>query len=56
MALSGVITANRTLDGLAEWVEARSPEFQIEPIEGAASIRAATVQVMLRFFTSDPLN
>jgi hypothetical protein len=56
VALSGVITGNRTLDGLAEWMEARSPEFQDEPIEGAASIRAATVQVMVRFFTSDPLN
>jgi hypothetical protein len=56
VALSGVITTNRTLDGLAEWMEARSPEFQDEPIEGAASIRAATVQVMVRFFTSDPLN
>ncbi len=56
VALSGVITTNRTLDGLAEWVEARSPEFQEEPIEGAASIRTATVQVMVRFFTTDPLN
>lgn len=56
VALSGVITTNRTLDGLAEWVEARSPEFQDEPIEGAASIRAAFVQVMVRYFTSDPLN
>jgi hypothetical protein len=56
VALSGVITSNRTLDGLAEWVEARSPEFQDEPIEGAASVRAATVQVMVRYFTSDPLN
>jgi hypothetical protein len=56
VALSGVITTNRTLDGLAEWMEARSPEFQEEPIEGAASIRAAFAQVMVRFFTSDPLN
>ena len=56
VALSTVITANRTLDGLAEWIEARSPEFQEEPVEGAASIRAATVQVMLRFATNDPLN
>lgn len=56
VAISSVIAANRTLDGLAEWVEARSPEFQEEPIEGAASIRVATVQVMARFFTYDPLN
>ena len=56
VSIGSVITANRTLDGLAEWIEARSPEFQEEPIEGAASIRAATVQVMLRFATNDPLN
>lgn len=56
VSIGSVITANRTLDGLAEWVEARSPDFQEEPVEGAASIRAATVQVMLRFATNDPLN
>ena len=56
VSIGSVINANRTLDGLAEWVEARSPEFQEEPIEGAASIRVATVQVMVRFFTTDPLN
>jgi len=44
------------LDGLAEWMEARSPEFDDEPIEGAASVRMATIQVMVRFFTTDPLN
>lgn len=55
-SMGGVINANRTLDGLAEWVEARTPDFQEEPIEGAASIRTATVPVMVRFFTSDPLN
>lgn len=51
-----VISNYRTLDGLAEWVEARSPEMDEEPIEGAASVKAATVQVMVRFFTNDPLN
>lgn len=54
--IGSIINANRTLDGLAEWVEARSPEFADDPIEGAATIRSATVQTMLRFFTSDPLN
>jgi hypothetical protein len=56
VGISSVINANRTLDGLAEWIEARSPEFQEEPIEGAASVRTATVLIMVRFFTSDPLN
>jgi hypothetical protein len=56
VGIGSVINTNRTLDGLAEWIEARSPEFQEEPIEGAASIRTATVLIMVRFFTSDPLN
>ncbi len=54
--IGSVINAYRTLDGLAEWVEARSPEFEEEPIEGAPSVRTATLQVMVRFYTTDPLN
>ena len=54
--IGSVINAYRTLDGLAEWVEARSPEFEEEPIEGAPSVRKATLQVMVRFYTTDPLN
>lgn len=56
VSIGGIINANRTLDGLAEWVEAKSPDFNDDPIEGAATIRSATVQIMVRFFTSDPLN
>jgi hypothetical protein len=56
VSIGSVINANRTLDGLAEWVEARSPDFEEEPIEGAASVRLATVQIMVRFYTNDPLN
>lgn len=55
-SIGGIITSNRSLDGLAEWMEARSPDFNDEPIEGAPTIRAATLQVMIRFFTADPLN
>ena len=56
VSIGGVINANRTLDGLVEWLEARSPDFQEESIEGAASVRTATVLIMVRFFTTDPLN
>ena len=56
VSIGSVINANSTLDGLAEWVEARSPEYEEEPIEGAASVRLATVQIMMRFYTNDPLN
>jgi hypothetical protein len=55
-AIGNVITANRSLDNLAEWMEARAPEFQAEPIEGAATVKSASVAVLIRFFTSDPLN
>lgn len=54
--IGSIINANRTLDGLAEWVEARAPDFNDDPIEGAATIRSANVQIMVRFFTTDPLN
>ncbi|MFZ4542255.1 MAG: hypothetical protein ACOYNL_10785 [Rickettsiales bacterium] len=56
VSIGSVINANRTLNGLAEWVEARSPDFQQEPIEGAATIRTASVLIMIRYFTTDPLN
>lgn len=56
VSIGGLINANRTLDGLAEWVEARPPDYDEEPIEGAATVRAATVLVMVRFSTTDPLN
>ena len=54
--VGAVVSANRTLDGLAEWIEAKAPDFQEEPIEGAATLHTATVQIMVRFFTFDPLN
>lgn len=56
VSIGALIAANRTLSGLAEWSEAKAPDFIDEPIEGAATIRAATVAVLLRFSTTDPLN
>ena len=47
-----IISKNRTLNGFAEWVELKQAEFQDEPIEGAATIRAAIVAVLVRFSTS----
>jgi hypothetical protein len=56
VSIGAIIAANRTLGGLAEWVEARTPDFVDDPIEGAASVRVATVGIMVRFYTTDPLN
>jgi hypothetical protein len=56
VAIGGVVTADRTLGGLAEWVEANAPAYIDEPIEGAASVKMAQISITVRFFTSDPLN
>ncbi len=56
VGIGGVIIADRSLGGIAEWVEAEAPAFVEEPIEGAASVKMAQVAVMARFITNDPLN
>lgn len=54
--IGNLIVNNRTMGGLAEWVEAAAPDFLQEAIEGAPAMRAATVEVTFRFNTSNPLN
>ena len=55
-AIGGIITGDRSLGGLAEWVEAEAPAFIEEPIEGAPTVKMAQLSVMVRFVTNDPLN
>ncbi|MFO0110778.1 MAG: acyl-CoA transferase [Alphaproteobacteria bacterium] len=55
MVIGNLIENNRSINGLAEWIEAEAPEFQQEAIEGAAAMRAATVNVLMRFSTTSPL-
>ena len=49
------IAANRTLGGLCDWVEAEAPRPVDLPVEGAASIKAAVIPVILHYSTADPL-
>ena len=56
ISIGEVIHKHRTLDNLAEWIEAKAPDFQEEAIDGAATVRSATVQIVLRFSTHCPLN
>lgn len=56
ISIGNIINSNPTLGGLAEWLEAKTPETTIEPIEGSSTIRTANVQVMARYFTNNPLN
>lgn len=56
MIIDNLILADRTLGGLAEWIEARAPEFVQEAVDGAPAFRAATVGVLMRFHTTSPLH
>lgn len=49
------IATDRTLGGLCDWVEAQAPVPTTLPIEGAASLKAATIPVVLQYETADPL-
>lgn len=53
--ISAVISADRTLRGLCDWVEAEAPEPVDLPIEGAAAIKAAVIPIIMHYATSDAL-
>lgn len=53
--IGAVIAADRTLQGLCDWVEAEAPEPVDLAVEGAASIKAAIIPVVLHYATADPL-
>ena len=50
------IAADRTLGGFCDWVEAEAPRPVDLPIEGAASLKASVIPVILHYTTTDPLN
>lgn len=49
------MAADRTLGGLCDWVEAQAPEPVDLPIDGAATLKAAVITVILHYATQDPL-
>ncbi len=53
--LATVITADRTLGGLCDWVEAEAPQPVDLPVEGAEALKAAIVPVILTYTMADPL-
>ena len=56
MIIENLILNNRSMNGLAEWMEAQAPEFLQEAVDGAPAIRAATITVLARFSTNSPLH
>jgi hypothetical protein len=53
--IGAAIAADRTLRGRCEWVEAEAPEPVDLPVEGAASLKAAVVPIILPYATGDAL-
>ncbi|WP_428540042.1 acyl-CoA transferase [Profundibacter sp.] len=53
--LASAITADRTLGGLCDWVEAEAPQPVDLPVEGAEALKAAIVPINLTYTTADPL-
>ncbi len=53
--IGAALAADRTLGGLCDWVEAEAPRPVDLPVEGAASLKAAVIPVVLHYTTADPL-
>lgn len=53
--VGSALAVDRTLGGLCDWVEAEAPEPVDLPIEGAATLKAAVIVIVLHYATSDPL-
>lgn len=54
-SISSALAADRTLGGLCDWIEARAPKPSDLYVAGGAAIKAATIQILLVYSTSDPL-
>ncbi len=50
-----VLSGDRTLGGLCDWVEADAPRPVDLPIDGAAALKAAVIPIVLHCADSDPL-
>lgn len=54
-SIGAAIADDRTLGGLCDWIEAEAPRPVDLPVEGAASLKAAVIPVVLHYSTADPL-
>ena len=54
-SIGTALAADRTLGGLCDWVEAEAPQPVDLPVEGASSLKAAVIPVVLHYSTADQL-
>jgi hypothetical protein len=50
-----VLSADRTLGGLCDWVEAEAPKPVDLAVDGASTLKAAVIPIVLHYATTDPL-
>jgi len=55
MAVGNALAADRSLGGLAEWLDWGAPKTSGLAIDGAASLRGAAVPVTIHYASPDPL-
>jgi hypothetical protein len=53
--VSAALSADRTFGGLCDWIEAEAPRPVDLPVEGAASLKAAVIPIVLHYSAADPL-
>jgi hypothetical protein len=53
--VGAALSADRTLGGLCDWIEAEAPRTVDLAVEGAVSLKAAVVPIVLHYSTADPL-
>ena len=54
-SVGAALAADRTLGGLCDWIEAEAPRPVDLAVDGAASLKAAVIPVILHYSTADPL-
>jgi len=50
-----VLAADRTLGGLCDWAEAEAPRPVDLVVDGAATLKAAVIPIVLHYASADPL-
>ena len=55
LTVAVAVSADRTLGGLCDWIEAQAPAPQDVSPEGGQPIKAAIVPIILHYSTPDPL-
>ncbi len=55
-SIGAALATDRTLGGLCDWVEAEPPRPVDLPVDGAASLKAAVIPVVIHYTTADPLS